>query len=49
MITSEFRAKKYVFQALEIGYGDFSKMSPMIVADHSKSDLLSSLGILWDA
>ena len=49
MIASEFKAKNYVFRVLEIGYGDFSKMSPMIVADHNKSDLLSSLRILWDA
>ena len=31
MIASEFRGKKYVFRALEMRYGDFSKRGPMIV------------------
>src|ERR1700685_2180933 len=31
MIASEFMGKEYVFRALEMRYGDFSKRGPMIV------------------
>jgi hypothetical protein len=43
MIASEFRGKKYVFRALEMRYGDFSKRGPMIVSMSGKPPLFRYL------